>query len=188
MKTTTTPRLIWGADTIGSNAGVIPRTVRILWPYRTGSDGIAWHPAQVAEFHNATAIWVSQQDGGQDLTDVTEYDIERGAWTVPDVIAVTKERQARRMVTTAYVEWADYGRLKQGLAEIGIDRNVYYRIADWNLDAHLADVMLHGDIYAGQWASPTSNPFTLLPGTNKTLHEADCDLNVAILPLPAWQD
>lgn len=188
MTPSKTPTLIWGADTIGSNAGVIPRTARVLWPYRTGSSGVAWTPQQAAEFPDATAIWVTQEDGDHVLSNVTEYDIERGAWTVNGVIDAVRTRQDAKMVTTAYVTWADYGRLKQGLAEIGIDRNVWYRIADWNLDQHLADVMLHGDIYAGQWASPTSNPLTLLPGTKLTLAEANCDLNVAFLPLPAWQD
>src|SRR5262249_50442966 len=56
----------------------------------------------------------------------------------------------------------------------------------WLADRHLDRVAasdevgdhLHGlKIVAVQWASPTSNPATLLPGTVLTLHEANCDLS-----------
>lgn len=41
----------------------------------------------------------------------------------------------------------------------------------------------HGEIVAYQWASPTSNPNTILPGTSRTLKEANVDLSVT---LPSW--
>jgi hypothetical protein len=34
-----------------------------------------------------------------------------------------------------------------------------------------------------QWAAPQSNPDTLIPGSNRTLAEGNCDLSVTA---PAW--
>ena len=38
-----------------------------------------------------------------------------------------------------------------------------------------------------QWASSSSNPDTILPGTNYTLKSAGCDLSVAI-PFSSWKE
>lgn len=45
-------------------------------------------------------------------------------------------------------------------------------------DAASAANLPHGSIIAYQYASPTSNPATLLPGTSITLREANADLSV----------
>lgn len=187
MTALTSPKLVWGADCISASIDHLPVGVPVIWPYLTGSASVRWTSAQAAKYASSIQIWVNQGFNSPGPLVGTEFDIERGAWTVNDVVDITEERQAKKMVTTAYVTWDDYGHLKEGLAEIGIDRNVYYRIADWNLDQHLADAMLHGDIYAGQWASPTSNPRTLVPGTSTPLATANLDLNVVFLPLPGWQ-
>ena len=70
---------------------------------------------------------------------------------------------------------------------MGLGRSVFYRIADWNLSEHLAGLAAYGDVYAGQWASPTSNPNTVIPGTNHTLATANVDLNVVLLENTGWQ-
>ena len=64
---------------------------------------------------------------------------------------------------------------------------MFFRIADWNLDQHLADLELHADVYAGQWASPTHNPATLVPGTHLTLADAKADLSVVLRMSTGWE-
>ena len=61
-------------------------------------------------------------------------------------------------------------------------------LANWNLSEAEADAAL-GTAIAGirivgvQWASPTSNPGTKVPGSNLTLAQAQLDLSVTV---PGW--
>jgi hypothetical protein len=57
-------------------------------------------------------------------------------------------------------------------------------LADWNLSesgaAVLIGTLIHGmTCVAVQWASPTSNPRTIVPGGTATLQQANVDLSVA---------
>jgi hypothetical protein len=185
---TTAPhaKLTWGADCLPESAHYLPKNLPALWPYFTGSNGVKWSPATHTEFPHTDLTWVDQGFDSPGPTAADEYDYERGCWSETGLIGVVRARRARSLPTKIYATWDGYGQLKKDFAELGIGQSVYFRIADWNLSQHLADQELHGDVYAGQWASPTSNPDTLIPGTNVTLATANTDLNVLLTIPTGW--
>lgn len=178
----------WGFDCVGSNVqhliatGIRPSAI---WPYATGSGGIAWTPEEIDYYRKrATEIYLVNQGYNQGPADALtgdEFDFEAGAWTLPNLVQIVKARRSVKWSTRIYCTWSNYGAIKQALAEAGTGQSVFFRIADWNLNQHTADLELHADVYAGQWASPTSSPATLIPGTSITLAEAGADLSVLLL-------
>lgn len=188
------PAIGWGFDCLGSNAqrlinaGVRPT---VIWPYITGTDGIAWTPQQIDYFRQrGVGIYLVNQgvsQGSGQALDGDEFDFEAGGWTLPNLVDVVQIRRRTSWSTRVYCSWGDYGTIKQALADYGIGKSVFFRIADWNLSEHMAELELHGDVYAGQWASPTTNPGTLIPGTSLTLAEAGADLSVVLHAYTGWQ-
>lgn len=184
----------WGFDCLGSNVEhLIAQKVKptAIWPYVTGSDGIAWTPQEIDTFRRQGAVvyLVNQghdQGPAQALTG-DEFDFEAGAWTLSALLKIVAARRQVSWSTRVYCSWSNYGAIKQAMAEFGIGRSVFFRIADWNLDQHTAELALHDDVYAGQWASPTHNPATFVPGTSITLAEAEADLSVVLHTYTGWR-
>lgn len=186
------PSIGWGFDCLGSSVQhLLDTKPTVIWPYVTGTDGIAWTPEEIDHFRKlgASIILVNQgvdQGPGQALTG-DEFDFEAGAWTLPHLLEIVNVRRKASWSTRVYCTWSNYGAIKQALAEAGTGKSVFFRIADWNIDEHVAELELHGDVYAGQWASPTTNPATLIPGTNLTLAEAGANLSVLLRTGTGWQ-
>lgn len=182
----------WGFDCLGSSVQhLLDTKPTAIWPYITGNDGIAWTPEEIDHFRRqGVAVYLVNQGFMQSPAEALtgdEFDFEVGAWTLPELVAVVEARRKASWSTRVYCNWSNYGLIKQALAEAGAGRSVFFRIADWNLDQHTADLELHADVYAGQWASPTHNPATLVPGTNITLAEARADLSVVLRESTGWQ-
>jgi hypothetical protein len=165
----------------------IPPSVPALWPYVTGSSDVRWPEDAIIGFPGSRVYRVNQGFDPVGPFHGDEFDLERGAWAPPQLVAVAQERARYRWSTRIYCTYANYGLMKAQLAQVGLGRSVFYRIADWNLSEHLAGLAAYGDVYAGQWASPTSNPNTVIPGTNHTLATANVDLNVVLLENTGWQ-
>lgn len=180
--------ITWGLDCPGTQVNLVAGAKPgAIWPYITGSDGIAWTAEQVRQFRaknpNIKVYRVNQgfrQGPGQALNG-DEFDLEQGAWTIDQIMEIIAARREAHWTTRVYCSWSDYGTVKQRLADAGMGKSVWFRIADWNIDQHVADLELHADVYAGQWASPTSNPRTLIPGTKLTLEQANADLSVVLI-------
>ena len=157
----------------------------------TGSNGIEWTTQQIHHFdQQGAAVYLVNQGFEQSPAEAMigdEFDFEARAWTLPTLLKVVEARRAVKWSTRIYCTWSNYGAIKQALAEAGIGRSVFFRIADWNLDQHTADLELHADVYAGQWADPISHPMTLVPGTNMTLAAAGADLSVVLHEFTGWQ-
>lgn len=184
--------LAWGLDCPGADADKLAATVShvpAIWPYRTGGHGIIWSPQQAARFTGARVYWVNQHfgPGGSDPMDGDEFDVEALAWTPAQCVDVTRARRAHSWSTRFYGTYATYDTVTSELAAAGIRRSTWWRIADWNLSQHLAQAELWGDVYAGQYASPSSNPNTLIPGTHVTLAEAHADLTALLKESTGWQ-
>ena len=181
----------WGADCLGSSVPHLPRDIPAIWPYVTGTTSrpdVAWTDAQIKEFPHAKVTRINQGFASPSDFDGDEFDVELGAWTVAQAAGIVQVRRARKWSTRFYCVWAAYGAIKQQLARLGIGRSVYFRIADWSLSQPTATLAVHDDIYAVQWASPTSNPGTNLPGTGLTLAQSGADLNVIDLAKDTgWQ-
>jgi hypothetical protein len=182
----------WGLDCMGANVGrVADAKPGAIWPYVTGSADIAWTTEQIQPYRDRGCKVYRVNQGYQQTPDNAldgdEFDLEAGAWDIPALVEVVRRRRLQAWPTRIYSSWSKYGLMKQALAENGIGQSIWFRIADWNLSAHLADLALHGDVYASQWASPTSNPHTFVPGTSLKLADAQCDLNV-VLQIPTGWD
>lgn len=171
----------WGADCLALNVSRLPRDIPAIWPYVTGTPEVQWSDTEIAWFKNARKYRVNQHYGNDNAMDGDEFDIEYLAWTPDECVDVTRERASRSWSTRFYGTYATYGTTTAKLAAAGVRQGTWWRIADWNLDRHMADAALWGDVYAGQYASPTSNPDTVIPGTRTTLAEAQCDLNVLLI-------
>lgn len=187
------PTFGWGFDCLAENVQhLLGAKPTAIWPYDTGTNGIPWTQEEISHFvmsGTRRVFRVNQgfQQGPAAALHGDEFDLEAGAWTIPALVDVVRERRRVKWATHVYCTWSDYGLMKEALAEADITQaSMWYRIADWNLIQHFADVELHGDVYAGQWASPTSAPAVLVPGTSLTLAEAQADLSVMLREYTGW--
>lgn len=187
--------LTWGIDCIRTDVPYLqaPHTlvpIPAIWPYVTGKpgSGIEWTPLQIDYFaaRGSRVYRVNQAYDSLGPMDGDEFDVEALAWSVGQCGDVVSERRTREWSTRFYATWSIYGQIKQELADRGIGQSVFFRIADWNLSQHLAELELHDDVYAGQFASPTTNPLTLIPGTGITLQSVGADLNVLLWANTGW--
>ena len=157
--------------------------------YTSGTPDIMWTAADWSRFPRQHHIRIEQGYGGftPNMSDYDVLDIETGAWT-PETAANEVERRVLAGYTwttlygndTALSQTASLIKAKGDHIWIG---HVDCVLADWNLNeaeaAAIVGTMVHGMTCQGvQWASPSSNPNTNLPGTSMTLSQGNVDLNV----------
>jgi hypothetical protein len=179
-------KLSWGIDCPSSQIRFVPRDVPAIWPYVTGTTDVRWTDTEIAGFTRSHVFRVNQHFDNDDPFTGDEFDIEELAWTPEEIIPVVQARRARHWSTRLYGTYATYDATVLELVKAGVRTSTFWRIADWNLDQHLAAGSLWADVYAGQWASPGSNPETLIPGTSDTLDVANADLNVLLIENTGW--
>jgi hypothetical protein len=158
---------------------------------QVGAGDIEWTAADWQRFPNYIKKAICQLPANDPLqADI--IDMEAEAATPAAVVEWIKGKHAVRQIAVVYASAANVPALYRAVAAAGELDQTYLYLANWNLDEQEAAALL-GTTYEGfhvvqvQWASPTSNPNTLLPGTNFTLHDCGCDLNVTI-PFPAWKN
>lgn len=157
--------------------------------YSSGTSDIQWTAQDWAQTQGARRVRIWQGYGAfPEVGTYDEIDIESGAVTASMAAEAVQER------VQAGITWTNlYGTLSSlQAAATAIQRSgqavwlghVTCRLADWDLDLAAATKLV-GTFQAGmrcvgvQWASPSSNPNTVLPGgTGLTLREANCDLSV----------
>lgn len=175
-------------DTIGSTAGQVPAGTHYVGAYVTGIDGVEWGAADLARFPHARIVRIAQGAGlipaynGYDMIDV-----ESGAVT-PESAAQMVLARVNRGVEWTTIYGTDSTLLActnaiRALGEHIWNGHVNYVLADWNLNALMAaekiGTMIHGASCVGvQWASPESNPDTVVPGGTATLRQANIDISV----------
>lgn len=171
-------------DAIGADAGNIPAFAPKVAGYVTGSDGVPWPSTAWARFTQAGHVRIDQSptltawaSGGADVADM-----EDGAATQGTVIIQGLVRQAKGWWSFVYVCQANLASLQDAARAAGFTK-VQWWVANWNLSEEEAGAALGGDIVAVQFASPTSNPDTVVPGGTATLKDANMDLSVTI---PSW--
>ena len=177
-------------DATHASVAGVPASVPKVAGYVTGTPDIEWVTADWARFPASGHVRIEQGYGPvpkPSLWDV--LDIETGAWQPGDVPGQVKSRIAAGITwTTAYASDGLLAEVEHALIAAG-PHGWYYGhvdcwLADWNLNevqaAALVGQLVHGmTCRAVQWASPTSNPHTLLPGTSRTLSQVNCDLSAA---------
>lgn len=171
-------------DATGTDSAHLPAEAPKVAGYVTGSGGVPWSAADWARFTQAGHVRVDQSatlsawaSGAADVADM-----EKGAATQGTVIIQGLVRQAKGWWSFVYVSAANLAGLQEAARAAGLVKLQYW-VANWNLSEEEAAAQLGGDIVAVQFASPTSNPDTVVPGGTATLKDANVDLSVTI---PAW--
>lgn len=162
-------------DTIGADAHNIPAGAELVAGYDTGPSWLRWPASAWARF-KGRKVHIDQERGARGTSPVS--DIENGAKLIEEAIGDARIRKGRHMTTTFYVAASNYAAARAAVAAAGLVDWVFYWIANWNLSEAEAAALLGGRIVAVQFASPSSNPTTRLPGSRLTLKQANCDLSV----------
>ena len=167
-------------DTIGQNLGSIVGfdywQQRPVLSYTTRS--FAATHAQRAEFRHFKGI--DQAPGNELFDGAIVKDAEPGAALNSNLAALA----ASGAHFVAYTFLANLAAAKAAVARTGKGANVKWFVADWNLsEAGALDYLgTHPDTVAVQWASPTSNPNLVVPGTGgRTVRSLNVDLSVGKL-------
>jgi hypothetical protein len=174
-------------DTIGMTSGNIPINTPKVAGYNTGSNGVPWSTADWDRFPNAGKIIMCQDADYSTWHSADGGDVEPGAMTVAGFVKGATLRQQLGWNTVAYVDKDNVAALVKACNAANLTK-VELWIGDWKLDqaeaaAQLGQTVAGYQIVAIQWASPTSNPTTMVPGSTQNLKEANLDLSVT---LPAW--
>jgi hypothetical protein len=172
-------------DTIHADVGNIPVNTPKVAGYSTGTPDIRWTAADWDRFPRSGKVRINQ-DGSTDVSEASianVADFEVGAFTEAQVVEWVKLRKHSHIASAIYVAASNRASLTSALREAGLT-GVDLWVADWSLSEAEAAKMLttSGDypVVAVQWASPASNPDTLVPGSAKTLAEANVDLSITV--------
>jgi hypothetical protein len=175
-------------DTVGANAGNIPAGTHYVGAYVTGLDVVPWSAADIARFPHARIVRIAQGAGiAPAFNGYDEIDVERGAITPAQAADMIAERVSRGVQwTTVYGTDSTLLEVTNAVRAKGEhiwNGHVNYMLADWNLNeaqaTKLIGTLIHGASCVGvQWASPDSNPNTIVPGGTATLRQANVDIAV----------
>lgn len=160
------------ADCEGPSFVYVPSWMPVAY-YVTGNGPQANH-FQIENFTGGF-VRIDQQPGFGVPFWSDEADVEPGAKSNDDAAAWCKARAAIGWTSRLYTSSTNLDALRSACSGI---TGVYYRIANWSLNEVEAEAQIIGDVYGVQWASPSSNPTTLVPGTERTLAEANVDLSI----------
>ncbi len=181
-------------DATHASVSNIPADTPKVAGYTTGTADIAWTPEDWARFPDAGHVRIDQGLGTFEPLSCDVFDIEAKAITPDQAVQGIRIRIAAGLTwTTIYAGRSSLLEFRYALADTSGPDGWYYGhvdawLGDWNLPraeaAALIGQELHGiTLRAVQWASPSSNPAALVPGSLLTLREANVDLSVAD---PAW--
>jgi hypothetical protein len=178
-------------DAIHANVGNIPVRTPKVGGYVTGTPDIKWTPSDWARFPHAGTVRIDQSPGlsAYATNEASVADIEALAGTVGSFVTASAARMRLRRLLWCYATESTLYEVATALKEAGIPLDKCGAwLADWNMsepeaDAALGTSMAGIRIVAVQWASPTSNPGTVVPGSSMTLSQAQVDLSTTI---PGW--
>lgn len=181
------------ADTIGADSVNIPPSFQKVAGYDTGAGSVPWQAHAWDRFPKSGHIHIDQSPGLSAYAAGTAAvaDVEPGAGTIEAFITATHQRNARGQYGHLYASMANLPAYIGDMIGSGLDLSkTDFWIADWNLSQAEASQLVgtytisvpgHGDVTinvaAVQWASPISNPHTVLPGSTMTLQAANVDLS-----------
>jgi hypothetical protein len=163
----------------------IPQGTRKVAGYVTGTADIRWTPADWHRFPHAGHVRIDQQ--GDPSLHAAIVDCEALAAT-PRVAAecIRARLAAGHSRGGVYASQDTVPAVAAALKTASVSAaQVDLWLANWNLSkagatALLGRKMFGLTIQAVQWASPTSNPNTRVPGSTLTLREANVDLSVTV--------
>lgn len=173
-------------DAIGADAQNIPRSTPKVAGYVTGSGDVPWAAEDWALFPHAGHVRIDQSPGLGVPYSSDVKDSESGAATTQDLIDWARARQGKNWPSAFYMSTDHLDRdVIPAVERSGLNPAlIFLWIADWSLDEAGARALV-GRKFGGmecvavQWASPSSNPGTPVPGGTGTLASANVDLSVA---------
>ena len=174
------PYLDMVIDAIHANVRNIPATARGVMGYATG-EGVQWTPEDWDRFPYAGKIRLDQSSALSAFAEgnADGADIESGAGTMGAFLTGAARRRAAGHDSTLYVSADSLPIVRGDVDSHGLTASVMYAVANWSLTLDQAISLIGtNNIVLVQWASPDSNPRTLVPGSTLTLAEAGCDLSV----------
>lgn len=169
-------------DTIHADASRLPAGMAACLEYMTGSTDVKWTVSDTRKFPHCTFIRVDQtislnvyEAGGAELADV-----ERGAGTLTEFIKAAKVRASKHWPNNLYISLSGFTPAIVAVHAAGLAGKVNYHIADYDFSMNDAIHFMtaNSDVVAVQFASPGTNPNTLVPGSSHTLKQVNCDLSV----------
>jgi hypothetical protein len=163
----------------------IPHGTRKVAGYVTGTADIRWTAADWRSFPNAGHVRIDQR--GDPSLHAAVVDCEALAAT-PRVAAecIQARLAAGHSRGGVYASQDTVPAVAAALKAASVSAaHVDLWLANWNLSKAGATALLGTSmsglrIQAVQWASPTSNPATRVPGSTLTLREANVDLSVTV--------
>lgn len=175
-------------DDIGSNSRNIPPSTPYVGGYVTGLGNVPWTPDEWALFPHARKVRIAQGAGNPvGLHDFDMIDVEALAVTPQSAAAMVNSRVSLGIqLTTVYGTDSTLALVTEEILKFGAhtwNGHVNYFLADWNLNeieaAAKLGTLIHGASCVGvQWASPSSNPDTIVPGGTLPLKAANVDISV----------
>jgi hypothetical protein len=173
-------------DAIHSSVANIPPGAEKVAGYVTGSSDVQWTAEDWARFATSAKVRINQMpDSGPLLGDV--LDVEPGAWTNQGAAQGCQQRQQHGLEINLYSSQDNLTPLLNACIAVGVTSGNLW-VANYNLSYEEATAMVvHRSgpwpIQAAQWASPQSDADTLIPGSDLTLVEGNCELSVTA---PGW--
>jgi hypothetical protein len=178
-------------DATHDNIGNIPVSTPKVAGYITGTPSVKWTEQDWDCFPAAGKLRIDQSPSLASYAGnaASVADIEPGAGTISAYVEACHYRLRIGRLLWFYCDQATVGQVSAALQQASLPLGKCgVWLANWNLSQAEADAVL-GTAIAGvrvvgvQWASPTSNPTTLVPGSGLTLAEANVDLSVT---RPGW--
>jgi len=175
-------------DTIGGSAHNVPAGTPRVAGYVTGSGDVPWSVADWSRFRAAAQVRIAQAPGTDPIT-ADVLDVETGAAMPADSPGWILSRIAAGYTwSVIYGTAGTLAAVRAALIAAGPEGwwygHVYCWLAEWSLSEEQAVRVLGTEVagmtcVAAQWASPSSNPGTLVPGGNgATLAAANLDLSI----------
>lgn len=178
----------WAVDATHTNVPNIPAETPVVFGYAAGTPDIQWTSADWGRFRQPKISVYEGQQPIPNLSLIQEVAVESKALTPAQAANFIAQRVVHGYEWTGVygsdVNLAATAEATRALGNQIWIGHVVCRLADWNLNeeqaAALIGTQIHGmTCMAVQWASPTSNPHTLVPGSDTvTLAQAQIDLNV----------
>lgn len=179
----------WMVDATGNNADKLPANAPYIGGYVSGLDGVEWSASQWARFTGRKVRNYQGIGPVPALLSFDEVDIEDRAVTPQGGANILKLRVDAGIQWTTFYGSDSY--LKQAIALVKAMGEHYWnghlnvRLANWNLNETEAAALVGTSVYGAtcigvQWASDSSNPNTVIPGTSLTLSEVGADLSVVM--------
>ena len=175
-------------DTVHGSVGSVPVDTKYVGGYTSGTADIQWTDADWRRFPQSIHSRIYQGYGAvPSLLSFDEIDVETGAVSPSQAAELVRSRVISGIQwTTIYGSQSSVEATTALIQAMGPSiwiGHVNVRLANWNLNEQEASAVVGTSVGGAtvigvQWASPSSNPDTLIPGTDVTLQAGNVDLNV----------